>query len=616
MTTAKPQGPFSSPEKQRLVLCLLLAAVTMVLYNPVNRHPFINYDDDRYVVENTNIRGLSVETVRWAFTTTAEANWHPLTWLSHALDYQLFGLNAAGHHFDSLLFHAVNVVLLFLLLLRGTGRAGRSLMVALLFALHPLNVESVAWVAERKNLLCTFFFFLAIWAYGWYALKPGWRRYVPVAVLFVMGLMSKPMVITFPFALLLLDYWPLGRIPGSPAGKLGDQPVPQSSLTKLVIEKLPLFALSAASAWVTMYAQSGGGAVRSMGQFSLRVRVENSVVAYAMYLWKMVWPAKLAVLYPHPGDSLPVWQIALGSVVLLAISALVWKYRSRGYLPAGWLWFLGTLVPVIGIVQVGYQSMADRYTYIPLIGVFVMIVWMASDAADHWKVGIAWRVVPSVLVLLALSWALRRQLSYWDNGLDLWAHTLRVTPNNFVAEDNLGDALLQEGRVDDAYTHFQRAAAIMPRDPWSHASMGTYLQQQGRLREAVAQYLITLGLSRDPVMLALTNANLGSAFRDLGDDKDALECYDRAIEINPYQSNAYFGRGVLLRKQGKLTDAVRDFSRAVEIRPSAEGYLRLGQTLAEAHRREEALAAIDQALKISPDFAEAQQAAAALQAAH
>ena len=586
----------------------------MVLYNPVNRHPFINYDDDRYVVENTNIRGLSLDTVRWAFTTTAEANWHPLTWLSHALDYELFHLNAAGHHLDSVLFHAVNVVLLFLVLLRGTGRWGRSLMVAFLFALHPLNVESVAWVAERKNLLCTFFFLLAIWAYGWYALKPGWRRYVVVAVLFAMGLMSKPMVITLPFVLLLLDYWPLGRIPGFEAGEVGEHAVPQSSISKLLIEKLPLIVLSAASAWVTMYAQSGGGAVRSTSQFSLRVRLENSIVAYAMYLWKMIWPAKLAVLYPHAGNALAVWQIVTGTAVLLGITALVWKYRSRRYLPTGWLWFLGTLVPVIGIVQVGYQSMADRYTYIPLIGAFVMVVWVAGDLADHWKLGLTWRVVPAVLVLLALSWATRRQLSYWDSGLDLWAHTLTVTPNNFVAEDNLGDALLMDGRPDEAYAHFQRAAAIMPRDPWSHASMGTYLQQQGKLQEAVAQYLVTLGLSRDPVMLALTNANLGSAYRDLGDEEDALQCYNRAIEINPYQANAYFGRGVLLRKQGKTAEAIRDFSKAVELHPTAEGYLRLGQALAEAHQREEALAAFDQALRISPDLIDAQKAAAALAA--
>jgi Tfp pilus assembly protein PilF len=613
----KRQGPFSSPEKQKLVLSLLLAAATVVLYNPVNHHPFINYDDDRYILQNTHIRHLSWETIRWAFTTTAEANWHPLTWLSHAVDCQLFHLNAAGHHLDSLLLHAVNAILLFLLVVGATRRVGRSWLVAALFAVHPLNVESVAWAAERKNLLCTFFFFLALWAYGWYVQKPNWRRYLAVAALFAMGLMSKPMVITLPFVLLLLDYWPLGRIQGTPPRALrGQQAVPQAPLTKLLLEKIPLLALSAASAWVTMYAQQRGGAVRSVGQFPLGIRLENSIVAYAAYLWKMVWPAHLAVLYPHAGDSLPGWQVGLGIAILLAISALALRYRSRRYLTTGWLWFLGTLVPVIGLVQVGYQSMADRYTYIPLIGVFVMLVWGVADLSDHWKLGLSWRLVAAAAMLFTLSWAARKQLSYWDSGLDLWSHTLAVNPNNFIAEDNLGDALLTAGKPDEAYSHFQRATAIMPRDPWSHANMGAYLQQKGRLPEAIAEYRITLSLSRDSMMVALTKANLASAYRDLGNDKDALESYNESIAINPYQSSAYFGRAVLYRSQGKLADAIRDFSQAVELRPTAEGYLRLGQALAEAHRRQEALAALDQALKISPESTEAQQAMAALKAAH
>jgi len=589
----------------------------MLLYNPVNRHPFINYDDDRYIVQNTHIRSLSWETIRWAFTTTAEANWHPLTWISHALDYQLFHLNAGGHHLDSLMLHAVNVVLLFLLLRNATKRVGRSLLVAALFALHPLNVESVAWVAERKNLLCTFFFFLALWAYGWYVQKPNWRRYLAIAALFAMALMSKPMVITLPFVLLLLDYWPLGRIQGAPPTALRDQQwIPQAPLTKLFLEKVPLLALSAASAWVTMYAQQAGGAVRSVGQFPLGIRLENSIVAYAAYLWKMIWPAHLAVLYPHAGDSLPGWQVGLGALVLLGISALALRYRSQRYLPTGWLWFLGTLIPVIGLVQVGYQSMADRYTYIPLIGVFVMLVWGMAELADHRKLGLTWRLVPAVVILVPLSWAARRQLSYWDSGLDLWSHTLAVNPNNFIAEDNLGDSLLTAGKPDEAFTHFQRAAEIMPRDPWSHGNMGAYLQQHGRFQEAIAEYRTTLSLSQDRIMVALTNANLGSAYRDLGDDKDALESYNAAIDMNPYQANAYFGRAVLYRKQGKLAEAIRDFSKAVELQPTAEGYVRLGQALAQAQRREEALAAIDQALKISPESAEAQEAEAALKSAH
>src|SRR5450755_3529933 len=368
---------FGSPEKRNPIVCLLLAVVTLALYNPVNRHPFVNYDDDRYVINNPHVRqGLTADTITWALTSTEQANWHPLTWMSHALDCSLFRLNPAGHHLTSILLHAVNVILLFLLLMWATNRLGPSLFVAALFALHPINVESVAWVAERKNVLCTFFFFAALIAYCWYARKPDWRRYLAFAGLFALGLMSKPMVITLPFVLLVMDYWPLNRIQGSPSGKLG---IPQAPLSKLVIEKLPLLALSAASAVITMQAQRAGGAVRSSAQFSLGVRLENAVVAYATYLWKMIWPAHLAPLYPHPGDSLAVWQVAISAMVLLVVTGVVMRFRSRRYLLTGWLWFLGTLVPVIGLVQVGDQAMADRYAYIPLIGSFVMIAWGAAD---------------------------------------------------------------------------------------------------------------------------------------------------------------------------------------------------------------------------------------------
>jgi Tfp pilus assembly protein PilF len=589
-----------------------------VLYNPVNRCPFVNYDDDGYVTDNTHIRGISLETIRWAFTTTAEANYHPLTWLSHALDYQLFHLNAAGHHFTSLAFHIANAVLLFLLLARATRRVAASLLAAALFAVHPINVESVAWVAERKNLLSTFFFFLTLWAYGWYVRNPDWRRYVAVAGLFVMGLLSKPMVITLPFVLLLLDYWPLGRIQGRSTEASGPElavfqpPVRRLSISKLVVEKIPLFVLSAASAWVTMYVQRAGGAVRSGQQFPLGVRLENSIVSYSLYLWKTVWPARLAVLYPHPGSSLKAWQIALGIVVVLGISAIVFRYRSRRYLAVGWLWFLGTLLPVIGLVQVGYQSMADRYAYIPLIGIFIMAVWGVEDLAERWKLRLVWLGFPAAVIVLTLSWGTRRQLAYWDNGFDLWSHALEVNPKNFIAHDNLGDAYLRQGNPDQAFAHFQIAAQIMPRDPWSHANLGAYLQQHGQLPAAIAQYLTTLSLTRDQAMAALTYANLGSAYRDLGDESDSRKSFDAAIAINPNQYNAYFGRAVLLRQQGRLAEAIADFSRSVAIKPTAEGYLRLGQTLAQAGRRDEAGAALQQALSITPDLAEARQAADAL----
>ena len=611
---SKNDGPFSSPEKQNVVVCLLLAAVTLCLYNAVNRHPFLNCDDDRYVTQNTHIRGISGDTIVWAFTTTAEANWHPLTWLSHALDYQLFHLNAAGHHLTSLMIHCVNVVLLFLLLARATRRVAPSLFVAALFAVHPINVESVAWVAERKNLLCTFFFFLTLWAYGWYTRKPEWRRYLAVAALFAMGLMSKPMVITLPLALLLLDYWPLGRIEGSPSA--AEYPVQQRPFSKLLIEKLPLLALSAASAWITVLAQRAGGAVRSMQQFPLGVRLENSIVAYGMYLWKTIWPSRLAVLYPHPGNSRAGWRIAVGAANLVAISGFVLRFRSRGYLVVGWLWFLGTLVPVIGLVQVGYQAMADRYAYVPVIGIFVMIAFGSADLARVRKLGPFLSMVPAASVLIVLALVTHRQIGYWQSSINLWTRTLAVTENNFVAEDNMGGALVLDDREEEAFPHFQAAARINPLDPMSRSNIGTYLLRHGRLREAVTRYKEAIGLTSDAHLLAQIQANLGSAYRDLSDEKDARESYDRALEINPGQFNAYLGRGVLFEKQGKLAQAIGDFSKSVEIEPTAEGYLRLGQALAEAQRREEALEAFREALKISPDLTEAQQAVAALSARH
>ena len=460
----------------------MLALLTLALYNPVNRHPFVNYDDDRYVINNPHVRqGLTADTFTWALTSTEQANWHPLTWMSHALDCSMFRLNPAGHHFTSILLHVVNVVLLFLLFMWGTGRFGPSLFVAALFALHPINVESVAWVAERKNVLCTMFFFLTLWAYGWYARKPDWKRYLAVAALFVAGLASKPMVITLPFVLLLMDYWPLARLRSVSAEANKNT----FSWSRLTLEKLPLLALSAASAVITMQAQRTGGAIRTTAEFSLGARIATAIWAYAMYLWKMVWPARLAPLYPHPADSLATWQVLVAAAVLLAISAMVWRLRSRRYLPVGWLWFLGTLVPVIGLVQVGEAAMADRYAYIPLIGIFVMIAFGFADWAESKQLGF-WPAIPAALILAALAFATHRQIGYWQSNEDLWAHTLAVTQNNFVAEDNLGGALTLEGKEEDAYPHFEAAARINPKDPLSRGNLGIYFQKHNQMREAVS----------------------------------------------------------------------------------------------------------------------------------
>jgi tetratricopeptide (TPR) repeat protein len=583
---------------------------TLALYNPVNRHPFVNYDDDRYVTENPHVHnGVTWDTITWAFSAMEQGNWHPLTWLSHALDYQLFHQNATGHHFTSLLFHAANAVLLFLLLIYATGRVGPSLFVAALFALHPINVESVAWVAERKNVLSTFFFFAALIAYCWYGRKPDWRRYLAFTSLFVFGLMSKPMIITFPFVLLLLDYWPLGRIQGNPAGV---PPLPQSPLTKLITEKLPLLALSAASAVITMQAQTAGGAVRSTAQFSLGVRLENAVVAYATYLWQMIWPAHLAPLYPHPGNSLAAWQVASSALALLAVTAAVMRFRSQRYLLTGWLWFLGTLVPVIGLVQVGDQAMADRYAYIPLIGIFVMIAWGLADLADSRQIGLSGRIVPAACILLALSFVTHRQLGYWSSNYDLWTHTLAVTDRNFIAQNNLGGALLLLGKPDEAYSHFQAASEINPNDPMSRSNLGAYLQEHGKLPEAMEQYDRTIHLTSDAGLLAATYANLGTAYRQLGEEQKARDSYDQALRLNPNQSNAYLGLGELLEKQNQLNDAIRNYKKAVELRPSDTGFMFLGHALESAGRRPEALAAYQAALKLSPELPEAQRAVDAL----
>ena len=588
-------------------MCLLLVVATLALYNPVNRHPFVNYDDDRYITENLHVHnGLTWRTITWAFTATEQGNWHPLTWLSHALDYQLFHQNPAGHHFTSLLIHAANAVLLFLFLMYATRRLGPSLFVAALFALHPINVESVAWVAERKNVLCTFFFFATLIAYCWYARQPDWRRYLVFAGLFLLGLMSKPMVITLPFVLLLLDYWPLGRIRG------GHADATAAPLSKLVVEKLPLIALSAASAVITVQAQRAGGAMRSTAQFSLAVRLENAVMAYAMYLWKMIWPSHLSPIYPHPGDSLAGWQVGTSALVLLAVTAVALKFRARRYLLTGWLWFLGTLVPVIGLVQVGDQAMADRYAYIPLVGIFIMIAWGIADLADSKQIGLVVRVIPAVCVLLALSFATNRQLGYWSSNYDLWTHALAVTGRNFIAQDNLGGALLSLGKTDEAYLHFQAAAEINPLDPMSRSNLGAYLQEHGHMAEAIEKYNRVITLTSDPGLLAATYANLGAAYRKLGEDEKARTSYDQALRLNPNQYNAYLGLGELLEKQSRLDDAISNYSKAVELRPTDTGFLLLGRALERTGRRSEALAAYQTALKLSPEMPEAQHAVDAL----
>ena len=590
--------------------CLCLAVGTCIVYSPVRSAEFVNYDDFYYVVQNAHVQaGLTWKTFIWALTSAEWANWHPLTWLSHALDCQVYGLNSVGHHITNLLLHVLNVLLLFLLLLRVTGAMGRSLLVAALFAVHPFNVESVAWIAERKNVLSTLFFLLALGAYGWYAVRPSVKRYLALAALFVMGLAAKPMVITLPFVLLLLDYWPLKRIqgwdrPAAPkerrnrrgppevAAVVSAFPVTQAPLSSLILEKSPLLLLCAGSAVITIIAQSAFGAVRSLEVFSLPIRVQNALYAYGMYVWKAFWPTRLAVLYPHPGPTLTGWQLGSAAVFLLAVSLLVWKERlAHPYLVTGWLWYLGTLVPVIGLVQVGQQAMADRYAYVPLLGIFVMIVWGLADLADGWKIKLQWRSAAAVAILISLSMVTRRQVSYWHDSEALWTHTSALTENNLLAEDIMSRSLLRMDRTQEALPHLQAATQLDFRDPIRHVNYGAALAQMGRLQDAVAEYETAIEVASDPETQARSYETLATLYDELGDYDKVRESYSQALKIAPQQSSAMVER---------LSEDAAD-------QPTGPRYLQLGLLLQEVGRPSAARSAFEEALKLDPSLNAARQ---------
>jgi protein O-mannosyl-transferase len=614
LAPTESSASFFSTPRVRLVLCLLLAAMTVGLYSSATHQGFANYDDDRYIQTNAHVRaGLTWSTVTWAFTTFNEANWHPLTWLSHALDCQLYDLNAVGHHYTSLLFHAGNVVLLFLLLVRLTGSTARSLAVAALLAVHPLNVESVAWVAERKSVLAMFFFLLTLHAYGWYARRPSVERYVLVGALFAMGLMSKPMVITLPFVLLLIAYWPLQRMRAeflshgdAIESATGGQ---QQSFWRLCLEKFPLFALSAGSAVVTMAAQRAGGAITFNAAHAPWLRIENALVCYVMYLVKAFWPSRLAILYPYP-HSLPLWKVLASGIVLSTITFLVVRYRERRYLLVGWLWFLGTMVPMVGLLQVGNQAMADRYAYLPFIGLFTMVVWGIADIAARFapempnKGHSAALMAATSCIVAALGAATVVQLGYWRDDLTLWTHTLAVTQGNFVAENNVGAVLAQQGRIEEAVVHLRAAAEIEPGDPVSQLNLGVYAQQHGDLRQAVIRYEAALQLATDTRIRASAYANLGQIYFSQRDYPRARVALESAAKLNnPYPIQL----GLLAQKAGDWNAAAQYYAYALSIQPTDVGFLLLEQALRGAGNEKDALRSHEQAQLHSNDLGRAQQ---------
>ena len=599
------------------IACLLLFLGTLALYSGVRNNPFIDLDDGVYVTQNQYVQqGLTWKTAAWALTSTHRSgNWHPLTWVSHALDCQLYGLNPFGHHLTNVFFHALNVLILFFLLARVTGAMGRSFLVAALFALHPMNVESVAWVAERKNLLSTLFFLLALGTYGWYAVKPDIKRYLAVTVFFVLGLASKPMVITLPFVFLLLDFWPLQRVrnenypqPGpkeksrrkerSKLSQSGSRfPVPQLPFWRLVREKLPWLALCVASAMITIVAQRSTGALEGTTRIHSGVRLQNALNSYTGYIAKAFWPVHLAVYYPYPYKGIATWQVALATLLLLIISGLTWRqHGTRPYLVTGWLWYLGTLVPVIGFVQVGKQAMADRYGYLPLIGIFVMTVWALGDLADRNQVSLSLRLATATIVLSLLSFLTWRQIGYWRSDYELWSNTVRVTENNVLAEANLARALRVLGRQEEALPHYQQAARLSPEDPVRHLNLAVDLAECERLQDAIAEYRTALQLTSDNKIRARTYESLGALYGALGDYANVRESYRQALQFDPQQA----------------PEMIQHLSQSIAAQPTGGSYLQLGMLLQQTGKVREACAAYQQALDLDPTIAEARESLQAL----
>ena len=629
---AAPRAGFSWGRKlcsPGRVSLLLLVVATLAVYWPVRHHDYVNYDDADYVSANPHVQGgLNWPDITWAFTTGHASNWHPLTWLSHMLDWQLFGNSPGAFHLVNLAFHIANTLLLLLVLQRMTGALWRSAFVAGLFALHPIHVESVAWISERKDVLSTLFFLLTVWAYAAYAerkaadkpkgeeqgLKPirtphsalrNQRPQLPGAAakvgplpyyllalgLFALGLMSKPMLVTTPFVLLLLDYWPLRRLRLSSL----------NSQLSILLEKLPFLALSVASCIVTYLAQQKGGAVSKV--LSLWERVANALVSYERYLGKMFWPEHLSVLYPHPGDW-PLWRVGFcAGLVLLVSVAVVLQGKRRPYLLMGWLWFLGTLVPAIGLVQVGIQSMADRYSYVPLIGPFIMLAWGVAELVPPrpWR-GRALGAAAG-LSLGACALLTTRQVGYWHDSEALFTHAVQVTERNYLAYNNLGFYLSGKGDVDGAILNYRKSLAINPNYVDALNNLGYAYAGRKEYQQALPFYERALQIQ--PTHPEVNN-NLGNALSELGHLDEAIAHYKVALKANPEHADAHNNYGIALAMKGELDQAIPQFQAAIRYKANyASAHSNLGNALAAEHKLSEATREFEACLRLSPDDAQA-----------
>src|SRR5438874_920559 len=560
-----------------IIIYLFLAAISVTVFGQTIRYDFVNFDDDLYVYDTPGVsKGLTINGILAAFTHPHAHNWHPLTTISHMLDCQLYGLNAGGHHFTNVLLHTIVVLLLFRALRQMTGVVWQSAVVAALFAVHPLHVESVAWVSERKDMLSGVFFLLTIDAYVRYVRRPSFWRYFVVAALFALGLMSKPMLVTVPFILLLLDYWPLRRFerPSSfPCkGRIWQWWNKRPVIQRLFLDKIPLLVLSAGSCVVTLRLQmQAAGAIEPL---PFRWRIENAFVSYVTYLWKAFWPARLAVFYPHPNNSLPTWEIILAIGFLVAITAAVIILRSgHPYIFTGWLWYLGMLVPVIGVVQVGEQGHADRYTYLPHIGLFLLVVWTVGDISTCSRFSRRFVTVAAVATIVAFGWCGLLQTTHWKDSKTLWNHALAVTSNNDVAHNNLGFLCVHRGELDKAISHFEAALKIRSNKAQTHynlasefigTNLGNALAQKGRFDEAIAHYQEAIKLQPD---YADAYYNLGSALLEKDNVNEAIAQWEKTLAIRPNDSDARTSLGNALLQKGSLNEAITQYEKALEIAP-------------------------------------------------
>jgi tetratricopeptide (TPR) repeat protein len=588
-----------------LGVCAFLAAIIWVVFGQTLHHEFVNYDDNLYVYNNPVVpKGLTWEGFRWALTYGQIGHWHPLTWLSHMLDCQLYGLQAGGHHLTNLLLHGAAAILLFLVLRRMTGFLWRSAFVAAVFAIHPLRVESVAWIAERKDVLSALFFMLTLGAYVRYVQKQSRVEgresragsshltfdYYLVLLFFALGLLSKNMLVTTPFVLLLLDYWPLGRLSSF---------TPQVWLRR-VVEKIPLFVLTVGSCVATALVPEK----MTFGKLSLGLRMENAVMSYVTYLWQMIHPLELACVYPNPTNHLPIWQVTGAVGLLLAISGAAWVFRrTHPWFVVGWLWYLGMMVPVIGMVQISYYAHADRYTYLSQIGLYVLLTWAAADLSAGWRYRRAVLGGCAAVILAALIICAHEQTSYWRNSESLWTHTLACTIDNAIGHDNLGIARLNKGRMDEAMDHFQKALQINPDDAVACYNVGCVLLQKNKVDEAMDYFQKALQINPDN---SEAHNNLGYALLQKDNVDEAMVHFQRALQINPDFEGAHNNLGMVLLQKGNVDEAMVHFQKALQINPDyAEAHNNLGVVLLQKGNVDEAITHYQKALEIKPDFAEA-----------